>query len=132
MSGSSLEHGGGHEQRDVTFRPIVAASIGLTVVIVLVFLGMGWLYRSLAAREARRSEPESSLAAEFGRREPPAPRLQAAPIRDLEELRHAEDAVLHGYAWVDRQAGIVRIPIDRAMELLATEGTQGASRGDGP
>ena len=29
---------------------------------------------------------------------------------------------MHSYGWVDQQAGVVRIPIDRAMELLAQRG----------
>jgi hypothetical protein len=37
----------------------------------------------------------------------------------LAEKRRAEDATLTSYAWIDRSNGIVRIPIDRAMELLA-------------
>lgn len=48
----------------------------------------------------------------------PKPRLQVAPARELEALRAAEDAVLNSYGWVDREAGIVRVPIERAMELL--------------
>jgi hypothetical protein len=34
-------------------------------------------------------------------------------------MRAAEERVLHGYAWVDREKGIVRIPIEQAMEILA-------------
>ena len=30
--------------------------------------------------------------------------------------------MLHSYGWVDQQAGIVRIPIDRAMTLLTERG----------
>ncbi len=29
---------------------------------------------------------------------------------------------MHSYGWVDQPAGVVRIPIDRAMELLAQRG----------
>ena len=49
---------------------------------------------------------------------PPSARTQAP----LAELRAAEDAVLYSYGWVDRAAGIVRIPIDRAMEVLVQRG----------
>jgi hypothetical protein len=109
----------GHELRDVRFRPIVLAAIGLALSVVVAVAGMAWLFNYLAAREARRSAPASPLSAEAGRREPPEPRLQDAPIRDLRQLRHAEQATLDSYAWVDRDAGIVRIPIEKAMELLA-------------
>jgi cytochrome c oxidase cbb3-type subunit III len=50
---------------------------------------------------------------------PPKPTIQA---RQLLEMRAAEDAALHSYGWVDRPAGVVRMPIDRAMELVLDRG----------
>jgi hypothetical protein len=108
----------GHERRDVSFRPLVYAGIGLVIVLVLTVFGMERLFDYLAARAARRSEPASPLAP-AGRQLPPEPRLQTEPIQDLAALRAREEATLGSYGWVDRQAGIVRIPITRAMELLA-------------
>lgn len=35
------------------------------------------------------------------------------------DLRGEQEASLHRWSWVDRDAGVVQIPIDRAMELLA-------------
>ena len=40
----------------------------------------------------------------------------------LKQLRATEDAILTTYGWVDRKGGIVRIPIDRAIDLLAQRG----------
>ena len=37
-------------------------------------------------------------------------------------IRAAEDQILNSYGWVDRSKGIVRIPIDRAIDLLAKRG----------
>ncbi len=54
-------------------------------------------------------------------RMPGSPR-RAVPGRDLLEMRTAEDGVLHSYGWVNRREGIVRIPIDRALELVAKYG----------
>jgi hypothetical protein len=53
---------------------------------------------------------------------PPEPRIQADPHLDVWRLRANEDAVLNSYGWADRQAGTVRIPIDRAMDLLVERG----------
>jgi hypothetical protein len=74
-----------------------------------------------------------ALAAFFGRPAgrftrlealPPAaePRLQADPPRDLREHRRREEALLSTAGWVDREAGVVRIPVERAMELVAERG----------
>jgi hypothetical protein len=53
---------------------------------------------------------------------PPGPNLQSDPHGVLIALRQREDSVLTGYAWVNKDAGIARIPIDRAMALLAKKG----------
>jgi hypothetical protein len=112
-------HGVGHEHADVTARPIVVAGIGLTILLVLVAGLMLGLYDLFAARAARMSPPANPLAAAEGPRLPPEPRLQVHPVRDLRELREAESNLLDHYAWVDRSAGVVRIPIARAIDLLA-------------
>ena len=52
----------------------------------------------------------------------PEPRLIVTPAADLEELRAREDEELKSYAWIDRKSGIVRIPIERAMELIVQRG----------
>jgi hypothetical protein len=118
----------GHEERDVRIRPV--AIFGLTAFVSLLLIGAGgWLLlRYFEAREARRTAPPHPLAAEALAPAPPEPRLQAHPRRDLEALRAEEDALLGAYGWVDREAGTVRIPIERAMELLAE---RAARRGAG-
>jgi hypothetical protein len=50
------------------------------------------------------------------------PGIQVNPPADLATLHVEENTVLDGYAWVDREHGIVRIPIARAMELLVQKG----------
>jgi len=53
---------------------------------------------------------------------PPEPRLQVSPPIDLIRLRDVEDVTLNNYAWMDQDTGRVRIPIQRAMDLLAERG----------
>jgi hypothetical protein len=38
------------------------------------------------------------------------------------KLRAQEDAILTSYAWVDKKAGVARIPIDRAIEIVTERG----------
>jgi hypothetical protein len=47
------------------------------------------------------------------------PALQISPARDLQDLRTREERLLHSTEWIDRNAGMVRIPIEQAMSLLA-------------
>jgi hypothetical protein len=52
----------------------------------------------------------------------PEPRLQVTPMPDLKAVRDNEDNLLHSYAWVDPKHGLVRIPIDQAIDILAAKG----------
>ncbi len=52
----------------------------------------------------------------------PKPLLQVSPAMDLEEFRTREEKELHSYGWLNRTAGVVRIPIERAMDLVLQEG----------
>jgi hypothetical protein len=57
----------------------------------------------------------------------PQPREQVLPHADLEAFQSREEAELNSYGWIDRQAGVVRIPIARAMELLAQKSLRSQS-----
>ena len=52
----------------------------------------------------------------------PKPNLELNAQADLAAVRSRENAELASYGWVDRKAGVVRIPIDRAIDLLAQRG----------
>ena len=53
----------------------------------------------------------------------PTPRLQTDDgNQDVTDLHAREDLLLDNYSWVDRSQGKVRIPIERAMELIAQKG----------
>ena len=57
--------------------------------------------------------------------EPPPPRLQVDPARDLTDLRADEDRRVNTYYWVDKERGVVHIPIARAMQFLVERGIDG-------
>ena len=120
----------GHERTDISVRPIAIAGIGLAIALVVVLALMLGLYGYLAGRAARLSPPANPLAAAEGPRLPPEPRLQVRPVRDLRELREAESNILDRYGWVDKNAGVVRIPIARAIDLLAAR-TSSVSQAEG-
>ena len=112
----------GYETRDVNFKPVLWASFGVSAVVVGSFALMWLLYVSLVAREERDSAPAHSLAKVYGRSEPPAPQLQKDPFADWEALQRESTEILSTYGWVDRSSGVVRIPIERAMELALDRG----------
>ena len=52
-------------------------------------------------------------------------KVQEPVSRTLVDVRTREDEALHSYRYLDRDKGTIRLPIERAMELLASEATQG-------
>ena len=110
-----------YESYEVRLGPVVLFGLGLVIMTGLVFLLMGWLFTVFSARQAARDMPPSPLA-QTRPALPPEPRLQIAPAQELQQLRADEDAALHSYGWVDQAAGIVRIPIERAIDLVHERG----------
>ena len=53
----------------------------------------------------------------------PAPRLQTDDgNEDIADMHARENLLLNNYTWIDQSKGTVRIPIERAMELIAQRG----------
>jgi hypothetical protein len=50
------------------------------------------------------------------------PRLQLSPRADMAIYRANQVEELNTYAWLNKDAGVVRIPIDRAIEVIAAKG----------
>ena len=111
-----------HEESDVDIRGILIFAAGLLVTAVGISFIVWLLFNYFSAREARQGTPQFPLAATEEHRLPPEPRLQTDPREDLRALRVAEQRTLTTYGWVDRSAGIVRIPIDEAMRLTIQRG----------
>ena len=109
-----------YEKRDANLRTIVIFGVGLIALTIIVLLLMWLMFSAFATREARFDRPRSPLA--DTRQPSKEPRLQVAPTQDLNEMSAREDALLNSYGWVNKEADVVRIPIDRAIELLAERG----------
>lgn len=116
-----------HEESDVNIEAILMSAAGL-VATTLVLAGLVWgLYRYLDASAARQGQIAFPLATQEEQRLPPEPRLQTNPREDLLEMRAEEHKTLTTYGWVDKNAGVVRIPIEEAMKLTVQRGL--AARG---
>lgn len=116
----------GHEVDAVASRLLWRSAVGFVGVLLLAMVVIYTMQPLMVARQEAESPPPNPLSAEYGRIDPPAPRLQIDPALDIHDQRKAEEQVLTTYGWVDRQAGVVRIPIERAMSLLAERGASPA------
>ena len=111
----------GHEQREVNPMLIVWSAVGLaigTVLSCVIVWGVFNYFKS--SYEHEYSKIPAPVAAPAGI--PSGPRIQEHPAEEIKALHAHEDHVLGSYAWVDKEDGIVRIPIDRAMDLLLQRG----------
>ena len=111
-----------HEETDVDIRAIFGFGAGMIVVGAALAFAVFVLFGYFDSREGAKVAPEFPLAVTREDRLPPEPRLQINPREDLQNMRTNEDAILSGYGWVDKNAGIVRIPIDQAMKLTLQRG----------
>jgi hypothetical protein len=99
----------------VTF--LAGLVISLAVVVIAVAGMFVWLMR-----QAEEADPPQPPLAELRAKQPPAPRLQELPARDMENLVAEQAAVLKETKWIDQERKIVQIPIERAMEMVAKKG----------
>lgn len=142
----------GHEVTDVNIKGVLAFGLVLFIAAVLIHVVLWGFYVGLdrygekfapaiAPAGERAFQKEDPLLPQNKRQETaaktaetqqelmnrlvstfPAPRLQDDNVRDLSEMRKAEDKALAGYTYLDQANGRVRIPIDRAMDLLVQRG----------
>ncbi|MBP1634599.1 MAG: hypothetical protein H6Q10_1173 [Acidobacteria bacterium] len=111
-----------HETRDLSTRVVVIFGASLVAGAVIVLVAVWWLFVAMGRANQHAYAREYPLARVGAPQPPPSPRLQTQPREELKRMRQEEDAVLSGYGWADPNAGRVRIPIDRAMQLLVEQG----------
>ncbi len=110
-----------HEESDVSIRGVIGFAIALVIVAAVLHIAVLLLYR-LYARAAGVVRPDYPMSVQQTDELPAMPRLQTNPRQDLRDLRAQEDAILSTYGWAERNAGAVRIPIERAMTLTVQRG----------
>jgi hypothetical protein len=118
----------GHEESDASIGPIVLTGAGLAVVVAIVcglVYGIFWYLADHPLISPRPNPMAETNQQQF----PPAPRLEEHPAIDMRELRSEEDKILSTYGWTDKDKGIVRVPIDLAMELQLERGFPTAASG---
>ena len=110
----------GYESRDLRPAAVLPWLAVLLVLVTGTLLVVSWIQGAFDTRYQREAGPAALLPT--GDETHLEPHLQVAPARDLEEVRRAEQQILTSYEWIDRQNGVVRIPIERAVDLLLERG----------
>jgi hypothetical protein len=124
---------------EINVKGIAYTGIGLAAVVVVSAVLMWWMLRGFAKYDDRHDVRPSPIQAANPQQPPPAPNLQVAPgfavlnpqtaglveqsdREDMDAEREAENKILTQPGWVDQGRGIVRVPIDVAMQMVAQHG----------
>jgi hypothetical protein len=101
----------GHEPIETDVRAVwrtAAAIVGVVLAVFVLIVGMmKWF---------------SNVEGSPGPGDAAKPDLNWADQNTLQQLRDEEQKVLNGYKWVDRNAGVARIPVDRAIDIISQNG----------
>jgi hypothetical protein len=108
------------ERPDLDLRGVRNGALIIVAGIVFAVLAAWWLLRLLGPAA---NTPQSGIDARGG---PAAPRLQSAPQPDRAAYFDEKARQLADYGWVDRQAGVARIPLEEAMRLMAAKASHAA------
>jgi len=119
------------EHQDLSPSGVYAFLTGLALAGILIYFVLWGLYRYLDSYQRSHQPPQNPLVQSEAdtRNIPPQaiqkfpqPRLEKNERVEINDFRLKEEQTLNSYGWVDQKTGAVRIPIDRAMQLIAQRG----------
>jgi len=110
--------------REIQYHQLIWMGVSLLVIAILSGVLVFFLLRGFVTRRAGQAGEPPVMA-------PPAaaggPTLLARPENELGRVRREEKERLATYGWIDQTGGVAHIPIDRAIEILATRGLPSAT-----
>lgn len=104
-----------HETSDVGLKMLAGAGavvLGLVVVALILVRVLTGIFYSSPESQPQGGSPIETAAP------PAAVELRANPLPAWQRYHATAEAQLNGYGWVNQQAGVAHIPIERAMTLL--------------
>lgn len=115
------------EARDIDVSIIGWIGVGIVVSAFVIHGSVAVLYAYLSRTESSHDRQPVTFVQE-PRKRSTLPALQEDPHKDLERLRESERQTLNSYGWVDREKGIVRVPIEEAMKRVVEKGLPSAEK----
>ena len=109
----------GHETSDANVKSVFASGLSLSIGLMIFGLLFSWgTYKVFQSYTASPGAPATTFVNPDDRALPPLPRLQADPHLVLVPFLRSQDSLLSSYGWVNKESGIARIPVERAMTLI--------------
>jgi hypothetical protein len=121
----------GHETRDLNTCGIAAFGCLFVVAMAVVLVFTTGVFSLLSGKPPAVVYPPLGLDNAPPPTLPSETRLEAVPAQNYQEFLAKEQEILHSYGWVNKDAGTVRIPIERAMELIVSRGLPARPPADG-
>jgi hypothetical protein len=111
----------GHEASDANTRSVLIFGVVLFVTVVASLLLVDAVFNYFTKHQSL--GPPLTPYGHVRELPPPGvPRLEVTPGADMERYREKEEKLLDSYGWVDKERGVVRIPVQRAMDLVLQKG----------
>lgn len=122
-----------YDRRDLDHRSVFSFLIILALILFVVQLAMWTIFRDLGRGQYANHQTTNPIMTSTEQLQEiggdpavsfPMPRLQPNPIADLNKFRIAEEEELNSYGWINRKAGKIHIPIERAIDILGASWPQ--------
>lgn len=110
----------GYESFGMRIGPVILGTSGIVAVAALAFVLMWVMFLGLEKLSTSMIEPPPPMAAQ--QKPYDGLLLQANPPDELAEVTAESKAVLGSYGWVDKDAGVVHLPIEKAKALVLDRG----------
>jgi hypothetical protein len=120
-----------HERRDADVTSLLMIVLILFISGAMILLIVAIMMHYFNTTQPPTTTGQANIPVTQGE-EFPQPRLEVKPGASLADLNAAEDADLNSYGWIDRNAQTVRIPIDRAIQLIVERGLPDLGPGKTP
>ena len=117
----SNPHPQGHENTDLSLKPIITFVVALGIVAVIVHFSLGFFMSRFQAESNAAKKQIPPLSNDMTGQFPP-PNTPVEPRKELAKHLNREREVAESYGWTNRDTGIARVPLDRAIEILAERG----------
>ena len=123
-----------HESSDVNVRALIWFMVVFVIFAIVTHVMLWFLYKGFVRMERKGSETLTAVQKPGGisipKNEPllePFPQnlpngglsspIANTPVTHLSDMRRSEEEALSTYGWVDRQKGVVRVPIEVGKQL---------------
>lgn len=109
-----------HEQRDLSNRMLAYSLVGLVVLTGGAILVMAMYFGAYRASAERNAAPPPAVGP--AQTIPPEPRLENTPAEVRTAYETDLEFIMNSYGWLERDASVARIPVERAKQIIARAG----------